>query len=99
MAVTRRVKVHVVQLDQEEGVVSKEIHQGAVMLGVAWAGNRCGIITAEDESQPLVTRSVRIVRNGDQVVGNPGTLIGHVVNNRGHDSNAFVMVFLDLGES
>ena len=99
MAIAHRFKAYPLPPNQVAGVVSKQIHQDAIILGVGWIQDHAEILTAENEAKPLVTRSVRIIVENEVVEGNPGAVIGHVMNNRGPDFDSFAMVFLDLGES
>lgn len=95
----RKFKVHGFERGQGSGIVEKQLHEGAIIIGVEWARGRAGLLSFEDETANLVTRSIRVVKNGDILDGNPGTLIGHVVNNYGPDSGAYALVFFDMGES
>lgn len=97
--IVRTISVHAFPIGQGSEIVELQMREGAIIIGVEWARNRPGLLAAEIDTNDLVTRSIRIVKNDDQISGNPGTLVGHVVNDNGPDSQAYALVFFDMGES
>lgn len=95
----RRLNVHTFPKDQGAGIVEFQLRVGAFLEGIEWARARPGLLAFEDETAGVVTRTIRVVKDGTVVDGNPGTKIGHVVNDNGPDNLAYALVFFDLGES